>query len=203
MNNSDSSIRNLDSFQVAKAEISRLLESFSLPKSLKTSLFDAYKKVSLITQSKKDLKNPEIMVPLVLFFYARLNDISINVYELIEKSKISKKLFISFVFQILEASDWSRSAQSFLEGEYEKRKFTQFLKFLECYSHCPICKKEHKKEYVIKHYFYQNKTIRRKLITSLETNISIVECKDNNINCIFFYDRKCYIGVLCENCLKK
>lgn len=151
-------------------------------------------------------KDPEILVPLIIYFHLRKEDISVNVLDLIENSRLSEKMFFCLVFQILEFISKRVTTlpgdSKALEGEYERRKFRDFKNFLEFYFNCPLCGMTHDKSYIISLYFNLRKAFKRKLKIMMKKTRHDYKCAFNNKKCLFFRRYKCNIGIPCKKCIR-
>jgi len=74
-----------------RVEISRLLTRLGLPASFKAPIFTVFKKI--LSQLKKGTKyrNPEKLLPTLLYFYCKKEGVAIDEVKLMDLSKIDKK----------------------------------------------------------------------------------------------------------------
>ena len=194
--------------KIAEYEIVRLLRYFKFSVKHKKRLLKIFIYNQSVFNEKRIYRDPEILVPLIIYFYFRFQNISINIYELIESSCINKKLFFYFTFQIiyyLISGDIIFTLYDpikILEGGYEKQKFITFQNFLRLYSHCPLCGVEHEKTYIISNYFNRSKQFKKKLIKNI-TNKNHKNQYCDTKSCILFDSFSCNLGIPCLNCIEK
>ncbi len=86
----------------AKVEIRRILGALHCPKSLESIIFEKYKAIRAKISPRTKYRSPEKLVPIVIFYYHKLNNMPINENQLLEVAKISKKDFSDFKLQINE-----------------------------------------------------------------------------------------------------
>ncbi|TFF85421.1 MAG: hypothetical protein EU517_01655, partial [Promethearchaeota archaeon] len=86
----------------AKVEIRRILAALKLTRSLENTLFQKYQAIREQISPRTKYRSPEKLVPIVIYYYHKLNNIPINEQELLEVSKISKRDFNDFKLQINE-----------------------------------------------------------------------------------------------------
>jgi len=87
-------------FNKARYEISRILYALRLPDSYRDLILDKFKKLYGALRPSTKYRAPEKLVPLVIYFFLKFNNISINEKELLEVFRISKKEFNAFKLQI-------------------------------------------------------------------------------------------------------
>ncbi len=87
-------------FNKARYEISRILYALKLPDSYRDLVLDKFKKIYGALRPSTKYRAPEKLVPLVIYFFLKGNNVSINEKELLEVSRISKKEFNAFKLQI-------------------------------------------------------------------------------------------------------
>ena len=86
----------------AKVEIRRILGALYRPQSLENIIFDKYYAIRAKISPRTKYRSPEKLVPIVIFYYHKLNNIPIDEKKLLEVAKISKKDFSDFKLQINE-----------------------------------------------------------------------------------------------------
>jgi len=86
----------------AKVEIRRLLAALKRPRSLESTIFQKYQVIRDQISPRTKYRSPEKLVPIVIFYYHKLNSFPINEQNLLEVAKISKKDFNDFKLQINE-----------------------------------------------------------------------------------------------------
>jgi len=84
----------------AKVEIRRILAALKRPRSLESTIFQKYQAIRDQISPRTKYRSPEKLVPLVIFYYHKLNSLPINEQNLLEVAKISKKDFNDFKLQI-------------------------------------------------------------------------------------------------------
>ena len=84
----------------AKIEISRIFSSLGLPEAFKDIVFKKFKKIRSALKPGTKYRSPDKLVPILIYFCLKFQNISINEAELLEVSKISKKDFNAFKLQI-------------------------------------------------------------------------------------------------------
>ncbi len=84
----------------ARFEISRILNALKLPDSYRDLILEKFKNIYKALNPSTKYRSPEKLVPLVIYFYFKFNNISISESELLSVSKISKKEFNAFKLQI-------------------------------------------------------------------------------------------------------
>ncbi|MBD3342336.1 MAG: hypothetical protein GF353_24765 [Candidatus Lokiarchaeota archaeon] len=89
-------------FYRAEMETSTILARLELPCSLKEYVTSKFKTVWKDLDTGTKFRNPDKLVPLIIYFGSKLRKISIDQKKLLANSKISKKEFNSFKLQILE-----------------------------------------------------------------------------------------------------
>ncbi|MFW9989967.1 MAG: hypothetical protein ACFFC3_15065 [Candidatus Odinarchaeota archaeon] len=197
------------SLQIAESEIERLLQIFSISNFKKEFITKKFLIFYAIFKDRKLYGDPKILVPISLFFCLRLHGISINIFDLIDHSQITKKQFLCFIFQVLDFLLCEQEMLSvnnipkLLEGCYERRKFHEFRKFIRFYSNCPICGRLHDKAYIITQYFNSNKIFKKKLIKKIKKSEKVFLCKIKNPKCIFFKGEICNFGIPCRDCINQ
>lgn len=86
----------------AKIEIRRILGALHRPKSLESIIFEKYHAIRAKISPRTKYRSPEKLVPIVIFYYHKLNNMPIDEKKLLELAKISKKDFSDFKLQINE-----------------------------------------------------------------------------------------------------
>lgn len=84
----------------AKVEIRRILAALKRPRSLENTIFKKYQAIREQISPRTKYRSPEKLVPIVIFYYHKLNSLPINEQELLDVAKISKKDFNDFKLQI-------------------------------------------------------------------------------------------------------
>ncbi len=87
--------------QIAKIEISSILASLDISSGIKESIYKIYLKIRKGLPSGTKFRNPQKLIPLVIYYYLKLNTIPLDEERLLEVSKITKKEYNSFKSQIL------------------------------------------------------------------------------------------------------
>lgn len=80
-------------------EIIRLSKYFPLIEKFKEQINEKYKKIQLVFRSGSVYQNPEILIPLIIYYYFSAHNLSISTSRLIEVSKITETQFNDFVYQ--------------------------------------------------------------------------------------------------------
>jgi transcription initiation factor TFIIIB Brf1 subunit/transcription initiation factor TFIIB len=86
----------------AKVEIRRILSALQLSRSLECIIFQKYQLIRSQISPRTKYRSPEKLIPIVIYYYHKLNSIPINDSSLLEVAKISKKDFNDFKLQINE-----------------------------------------------------------------------------------------------------
>lgn len=86
----------------AKVEIRRILSALQLSRSLERIIFQKYQAIRSQISPRTKYRSPEKLIPIVVYYYHKLNSIPINESNLLEVAKISKKDFNDFKLQINE-----------------------------------------------------------------------------------------------------
>jgi len=86
----------------AKVEIRRILAALRRPRSLESTIFQKYQVIRKQISPRTKYRSPEKLVPIVIYYYHKLNNLPINEQNLLEIAKISKKDFNDFKLQINE-----------------------------------------------------------------------------------------------------
>ena len=86
----------------AKVEIRRILAALKRPRSLESTIFQKYLTIREKISPRTKYRSPEKLVPIVIFYYHKLNSLPINEQELLDVAKLSKKDFNDFKLQINE-----------------------------------------------------------------------------------------------------
>ena len=86
----------------ARIEISRIFTSLHLSKNMKELVYSKFIEVRDVLRPGTKYRTPEKLVPIVLYFTFKAQNISINESELLDVSKISKADFRDFKLQIQE-----------------------------------------------------------------------------------------------------
>ncbi len=175
-NNKETSCTYLEWFleKIAQHEISRILNRLNLPVDYESDIFRKFKNIWEKMNPEGYYRDPEILVPLVIYFFFRFRDISVNIYRLLEISQIKKKDFYCFVFQIVEYMLTDASFTSslltidVLETHPDKEKFVEFLEFLEFYSMCPLCNKRHEKTLLTRFYFCSSRILKKAVVNAMK-----------------------------------
>ncbi len=84
----------------AKIEISRIFEALQLPKSLKEDIFMKFVKIRAILGNGTKYRNPDKLVPIIIYIGMKLRKYPIRQDEILNVSKISKREFNAFLLQI-------------------------------------------------------------------------------------------------------
>ena len=84
-----------------KAEISRILTGLDLPKNHKIHIYNIFKKIRTKLNINTKLRNPDKLIPLIIYFYFKLREMPIDEGKLLEVSKIQKKEYNSLKLQII------------------------------------------------------------------------------------------------------
>ena len=88
--------------QIARIEISSIVASLKLSSKLKEPLYKIYLKIRRGLQSGSKYRNPQKLIPLILYYYLKINNIPLDEKKLLEVSKIDKKEYNSFKPQIIK-----------------------------------------------------------------------------------------------------
>jgi transcription initiation factor TFIIIB Brf1 subunit/transcription initiation factor TFIIB len=75
----------------AKIEISRLLTGLDLPHSFKEPIFKVFKVIRAKLQKGTKYRNPDKLVPTLIYFYCKKEKVTVDERELLEISKVNKK----------------------------------------------------------------------------------------------------------------
>jgi len=162
--------------RTAQQEISRIFESLNLPDAYKSLIFQKFKNIWPQMIGENIYGYPETLVSLIIYLYFRSLNIPISSERLIESSKINRRDFYYFLFQIIEYATTSiyRSQLNLtidlFETENEKKKFKEFMKFLKVFSNsnCPLCYKVHNKEDLMTFYFSLSREVKKKLLKQID-----------------------------------
>ncbi|MHA1196168.1 MAG: TFIIB-type zinc ribbon-containing protein [Promethearchaeota archaeon] len=100
----------------ATLELKRILTSLKLPSTEIQPILKLFKTIRAKLAPRTKYRNPEKLIPLIIYFYFKINNRIINQNELLEYSKITKKEFNAFKLQIM----------SFLP-EYKKRERKNYI----------------------------------------------------------------------------
>ena len=102
----------------ARIEVARIFNYLGLDgyNALKEMVLDKFKKIRAKIRPGSKYRNIEKLVSITIYFCLKLRNVSINPYELIEISKISKKEFNDFILQL----------QRFLP-EYSERNRQEYI----------------------------------------------------------------------------
>ena len=87
--------------QIARIEIASIVASLKLSPKIKESLYRIYLKIRKGLKSGTKFRNPQKLIPLVIYYYLKINIIPLNEEKLLEVSKINKKEYCSFKHQII------------------------------------------------------------------------------------------------------
>ncbi|NVM34302.1 MAG: hypothetical protein HWN81_01825 [Candidatus Lokiarchaeota archaeon] len=89
-------------FEKARIEIARIFNYLDLNgyDAIKEMVLDKFKKIRAKIRSGSKYRNIEKLVSITIYFCLKLRNVSINPFELIEISKISKKDFNDFILQL-------------------------------------------------------------------------------------------------------
>ncbi|TXT57115.1 MAG: hypothetical protein BAJALOKI2v1_540017 [Promethearchaeota archaeon] len=85
-----------------KFEVNRILNKLNLPISHSFAIHKKTKEIRDVLNPGTKYRNPDRLVPIVIYVYMKYNKIAINKKNLLEISKISKKEFNSFLTTILK-----------------------------------------------------------------------------------------------------
>lgn len=88
-------------FQVAKREISRYLHILKLPLTLNEQILPIFKQIYTKIKPNTRLRNPDNLIPVIVYYYCKNNNFSINENTLIENSHIDKKKYNSYKLQVV------------------------------------------------------------------------------------------------------
>lgn len=86
----------------ANLEINRIFDHLSLPQTDKQSIYTKFLEIRRKLGEGTKYRNPEKLVPLVIYFYYKMNCKPIDEKELLEIGRISKDDFQAFKLQILD-----------------------------------------------------------------------------------------------------
>jgi len=84
----------------ARIEISRVFNCLNLPESKKRDVLQLFKEIRSDLGPGTKYRNPDKLVPIVIYYYMKMSKLSINEVELLKVAKISKKDFNAFKLQI-------------------------------------------------------------------------------------------------------
>ncbi|MHA1437367.1 MAG: hypothetical protein ACTSPD_07290 [Promethearchaeota archaeon] len=167
-------------FDKARLEISRIFTCLDLPVSLKDLAFKKFKKIYSILNPGTKYRSPEKLVPIVIYFTLKLQNISINEKALLEVSKISKKDFNAFKLQIY----------NFVPHYAERNRKDYILqRILEISEHFKLGM----------HFFYQSKKILYKLWESIKnTKDDVIAGLISSITVLCSFKEKVNINAICK-----
>ncbi len=77
--------------QFASIEISRLLTGLSLPRSFKDPIFKVFKEIRKQLQKGTKYRNPDKLLPTLIYFYCKKESMAINEQKLLDIAKVEKK----------------------------------------------------------------------------------------------------------------
>ena len=169
-------------FNRAKSEISRIFSSLNLPKSLKEMIFELSKESYFCLRPKTKYRNPDKLVPILTYFCFKINNLPINETELLENSKITKKEFNSFKFQLCQ-----------FFPKYKKRDRIQYIlhKMYEISEYFQLGIQ----------YFYQSKKILSKLWELIKNTkdevIAGLICSISAL-CMNYYGKLVSVSAICN-----
>jgi len=86
----------------AKIEINRILAALHCSRSLGETIFQKYERIRSQISPRTKYRSPEKLVPIIIYYYHKLNNRPINQFKLLEVARISKKDFDTFKLQINE-----------------------------------------------------------------------------------------------------
>jgi len=86
----------------AKIEISRIFTALSLPESYTNVVFKKFKEIRDGLRLGTKFRNPEKLVPIVIYFVLKMRNVAISQKRLLGVSRIEKNDFNAFKFQILK-----------------------------------------------------------------------------------------------------
>jgi transcription initiation factor TFIIIB Brf1 subunit/transcription initiation factor TFIIB len=75
----------------ANIEISRILTGLSLPYTFKEPIFKVFKQIRKELQKGTKYRNPEKLIPTLIYFYCKKENIAINEQKLLDIAKVDKK----------------------------------------------------------------------------------------------------------------
>ncbi len=163
----------------AKIEISRIFHALNLPKNLKALVFTKFQTLYKSLQPGTKYRAPDKLVPIVIYFCFKLQNISIKESKLLEVSKISKKDFNAFKLQILEF---------FPQYRTRNRKEYILQKILEISEHCNLGME----------FFYQSKKILYKLWDSINnTKDDVIAGLACSISALCSYREEVTVNAIC------
>ena len=132
-----------------KIEIKRIFNCLNLPNSRQTIVFKRVKDIWKKFRSGTKYRNVEKLVPIVLYYTLRLDNICIRRLKLLEVSKISKKEFNDFSLQVL------KSIPEYQERDRQEYITHKILEITESFA-------------LEMPFFYQSKKIMHKLWEHIE-----------------------------------
>jgi len=111
--------------ETARIEISRIFNCLNLPESFKEFVFAKFKKVRVALKPGTKYRSPEKLVPIVIYFSCKLNNMQLKEKDLLSVAKINEIDFNAFKLQIGD-----------ILPEYKKRNrkkiiFQKILGFVE------------------------------------------------------------------------
>ncbi|MFW9948048.1 MAG: hypothetical protein ACFFDX_14585, partial [Candidatus Odinarchaeota archaeon] len=118
----ESDVKRSEDIEFVEEEISRILDYFSISPIHKDSMLNIYRNVHAIYISRVIYKDPEVLVPLIIYFYCKSHEIQINIFELVKNSKLTLDLFSDFIFQMTDSN--------FLDMEFSLEKKGDILSII-------------------------------------------------------------------------
>jgi len=157
----------------AKIEIKRILNCLNFPDTDKDLILKKFKAIRLKLTPGTKYRSSEKLVPIVIYFYFKLNNKSISEQELLEVSKISKRDFNAFKLQII----------NFIP-EYVERNRKEYIlqKVLEISEHFGLGMVFYYQSKKILYKFWDSiKNTKDDVIAGLVTSISALCLEDTNV----------------------
>jgi len=164
----------------ARIEISRIFNCLELPESKKEFVFTKFKKFRDALSPGTKYRSPEKLVPLVIYFSFKAQNISINEAELLGYSKITKKEYNAFKLQINN-----------FEPKYHERNRKDYIiqKIMELTEHFDLGMP----------FYYQSKKILYRLWESIKcTKDDVVAGLVSSISILCSYRDKVNVNSLCK-----
>ncbi len=164
----------------ARSEISRILASLSYSDSYKEEIFKKFADIRSRLDAGTKYRNPEKLIPIVIFACLKMQNVSVNQVELLKFSKISKKDFNKFKYQL----------KTFVPEYAERNRQTCVLdRVFEVSEHFQLGMP----------YYYQSKAILLKLWDGIKcTKDDVIAGLVASITALCSYRDKVTVSAICD-----
>ena len=164
----------------ANNEIYRIFSSLQLSITLRLPIYKEFKRIRSKLKSGTKLRNPQKLIPLIIYFYCKYNNIIINEKELLDVGKISKKEYNSFKLQLIQFM------KGYIERDRRQYILNRIFQLVESFS-------------LGMNFYYESKKILNKLWEFIKyTKDDVIACVTMSISAICSFSDKITVSQICK-----